>query len=237
MAEEWKGIIPGVSTRSDVFRLVEKCNDRLVPCEFEYAGDKIRIIFSGTVQDSFYECAKKLPADTVLLVEVTPRVPINLRRLRESYSLKELGAAAKFAGYVEERAGLILKTYKDEVIQLNYVAAGSDRNRCEDYYSDPIKFVQVVTHCPPITVEAPTPPVIAGDKAELKVNAQPDPKMTLFWWAYGAKIVDQVGNRLILDTSGLDGYNITVSVQARGSCSTESAVTFTIRPSRLQVIR
>lgn len=229
MAEEWKGIIPGLATRSDVVQLFQKCNDRALPCEFDFEGDRIRIVFSGMVQDSFYQCAKNLPGDTVLMVEVTPRLPISLKRLRQSYRLKKLGTMSTFAGYLDERAGLILKTNKDKVIQFNYVATGSDRLRCEDYYRDPIKFILVVTHCPPITLEGPTETVTAGDKVELKASVQPDPKMTLVWTVSSGKILNQVGHRMTLDTSGLDGQTVKVTVQAHGSCSVESSSTFQIR--------
>ena len=227
MAEEWKGITPGLVTRADVVRLFQKCNDRLLPCEFDVDGDAVRIVFSGMVQDHFYQCAGKLPADTVLLIEVTPRLPISLKRYRQSHSLKKL----YFAGYVDERAGLILKTRGNKIIQLNYVAAGSDRLRCEDYYRDPIKFVQINTHYPPVNLEGPTGTVTTGDILELKADLQPDPKITLVWIVSGGKILNQSGNRITLDTSGLDGQTLKVTVQAHGSHTVESSATFQIRPA------
>ena len=232
MAEEWKGITPGLATRSDVVRLFQKCNDRLLPCEFELDGDSIRIVFSGMVQDSFYQCAGKLPADTVLLVEVTPRRPMSLKRFRQSHSLKKLGKTRDFAGYVDERAGLILKTRGDKIIHLNYVAAGSDRMRCEDYYRNPIEFVQVVTHCPPVSLDGPTTTITAGDKLDLKADVQPDPKMTLVWTVSSGKILSQSGAHITVDTSGLNGQTLKVTVQAIGLCSVETSATFQIRSHR-----
>ena len=229
LAEEWKGITPGWTTRSDVVRLFQKCDNRLLPCEFELDGNEIRIVFSGMVQDVFYQCAGKLPADTVLLIEVTPRLPISLKHVRQSHSLKKLGKMSEFAGYVDERAGLILKTRRDKVIQLNHVAAGADRLRCDDYYRDPIKFVQIDTHYPPVNLDGPTAPVTAGDKLELKAEVQPDPKMTLVWIVSGGKILNQSGNQVTLDTSGLGGQTLKVTVQAHGSHTVESSTTFQIR--------
>ena len=72
--------------------------------------------------------------------------------------------------------------------------------------------------------------ITAGDKVELKVIVQPDPKMTLVWTVSSGKILNQVGNRMTLDTSGLDGQTLKVTVQGRGSCSVESFATFQIRP-------
>jgi hypothetical protein len=230
MAEEWKGITPALATRSDVVRLFQKCNDRLLPCEFEVDGDQIRIVFSGMVQDHFYQCARKLPGDTVLLVEITPRLPISLKRFRQSRGLKKLYKMRDFAGYVDERVGLILKTRRDKVIQLNYVAAGSDRRRCEDYYRDPIKFVQAYTHYSPVNLVGPTATVNAGDILELKADVQPDPKMTLVWIVSGGKILSQSGNQITLDTAGLDGQTLKVTIQAHGSHTVESSATFQIQP-------
>ena len=231
-AEEWKGITPGLATRSDVVRLFQKCDDRLLPCEFEVNGDEIRIVFSGMVQDHFYQCAGKLPADTVLLVEVTPRRPISLKRYRQSHSLERLFKVWDSTGYADERAGLLLKTRKDKIIQLNYVATGSDRLRCEDYYRDPIKFFQINTHYPPVNVVGRDATVTAGDKLELKADVQPDPKITLVWIVSSGKILNQSGNQITIDTSGLDGQTLKVTVQAHGSHTIETSATFQIRPHR-----
>jgi hypothetical protein len=230
LAEEWKGISPGVASRADVVRLFQKCAERTGPCEFEHEGERIRIVFSGTVQDHFYQCSKNLPPDTVLLVEVTPRAPVSLSSFRRNHSLRKLDSMGKFSGYVDERAGLVLKTYKDSVVQLNYVASASTRSRCEDYYSDPIKFVEVVTHCPPVTVEGPTAAVTTGQTISFKADAQPDPKMTLVWSVSGGRILSQTGREMSLDTSGLNAQTLTVTVQARGSCSVENSLTLQLVP-------
>lgn len=229
LVEEWKGIIPGVSTRADVVRLFQRCADRSASCEFDLENNKIRIVFSGMVQDYFYQCSKNLPVDTVLVVEVSPRVPITLKSLRQRHSLKKLGSMSNFSGYIDERAGLILKTYKENVIQLNYVAADSHRGPCEDYYKDPIRFIAVVTHCPPITLEGPTSVVTAGNVVNFKADVQPDPKMTLVWTVSDGKIVDQAGRHISLDTTGLGGKSVKVTVQGRGSCSVENSFTLNIQ--------
>lgn len=232
LAEDWQGISPGVASRADVVRLFEKCAERTIPCEFEHKGNRIRIVFSGTVQDDFYQCSKNVPADTVLLVEVTPRAPISLNSLRRSHSLRKLGSTGKFSGYVDERAGLVLKSYKDKIVQLNYVAPASKRARCEDYYSDPIKFVEVVTHCPPVTIEGPAAAVITGQTIKFKADARPDPKMTLVWSVSGGRILSQTGREMSLDTSELNAQTLTVTVQARGSCSVENSLTLQVVPRR-----
>ena len=230
LAEEWKGIIPGVATRSDVVRLFQNCEDRTLPCEFHLDGEQIRIVFSGMVQDYFYECSKNLPTDTVLLVEVTPKVPIPLKNYERRYRLKRLGKTSEFSGYFDERVGFVLKTRGNKIIQLNYVANSSDRLRCKGYYDDPLKFVAVVTHCPPISLEGPSEAVTAGEILNFRASVQPDPKMTLIWTVSGGRIVTLSGRQMSLDTSGLDGQTLNVTIQARGSCSVENSMTLQIRP-------
>ena len=229
-AEEWKGVIPGMSTRSDVVRLFQRCEDRTLSCEFELAGDRIRIVFSGMVQDYFYQCSKKLPLDTVLLVEVTPKVPRRLKSFDENLGLVRLGSKSEFSGYVDKGAGLVLKTYKNKVIQLNYVADLASRRRCEDYYSDLTRFVWVVTHCPPVSLEGPAETISAGNVLNFKASVQPDPKMTLVWTVSGGKILNLAGNQMSVDTSGLGGLTLKVTIQARGSCSVETSSSLQIKP-------
>ena len=229
-AEEWKGIIPGMSTRSDVVRLFKKCQDYALPCEFQFEGDTIRIVFSGMVQDYFYECSRKLPSDTVLLVEVTARLPMKLKSFQQSHNLIKLRTTSDFSAYIDERAGLILKTKRNRIMELNYLADWYSRLRCTDYYKDPLKFVAVVTHCPPITLEGPSAIVTVGHVVNFKANVQPDPKMTLVWSVSGGKILTQTGREISLDTSGLNGQTLKVTVQARGSCSVENSMTFQMQP-------
>lgn len=230
-AEEWKGISPSVSTRADVVRLFKECEDRTAQCEFQLEGNRIRIVFSGMVQDYFYPCSRELPADTVLLVEVTPAQPIKLKSLKRSRTFKKLGTSSIFSAYFDERAGLILMTKNENIIELNYVADASNRVRCEDYYNNPPKFVAVITHCPPVTLKGPSDAVGAGSIINFKADVEADPKMTLVWTVSGGKIVTQSSRDMFLDTSGLNGQSIRVSVQARGSCSVENSMTLQIRQS------
>jgi hypothetical protein len=229
-AAEWKGIIPGVSTRPDVVRLFQRCSDRRVPCAFDFDGDQIRIVFSGMVQSYFYQCTKRLPTDTVLVVEVTPRTPVALKHLRRGRDLRKLGTQSRISAYVDERSGLVLKTVGHQVVQVNYVAAAADRRRCEDYYAHPIEFVRIVTHCPPITLEGASAMVTAGDVVTFQANVQPDPKMTLNWTLSGGRVVAQEDRRISIDTTGLAGKSLKLTVQGLGTCSVENSLTLHVHP-------
>jgi hypothetical protein len=221
-AMEWEGLSPAVSTRADLVRLFGHCSDKNSPCEFDFKGDQVRIVLSATIHNEFYQCTKTLPAETVLLIEVTPSRPIPLKTFRRS-ELKLLGSSGEFQVYINEGAGLVIKTRNGKVIQLNYVAAAADKHRCEDYYKAPINFVQVVTHCPPVTLSGPTGPVSAGEITSFKADVAEDPKMTLIWILNAGKIISESGRSISVDTAGASGQKIKVTVQAHGACSVESS--------------
>lgn len=229
LAEDWKGIAPGVSTRSNVVSLFQNCVDPTLPCEFDLNGEGVRIVFSGMVQDHFYECSNNLSDDTVLLVEVTPKLPIPMRTYERRYRLKRLGKTSEFSGYVDERAGIVLKARNSKIIQLNFIAASRDSVRCKAYYEDPIRFVAIATHCPPISLEGPAEAVTAGEILNFRARVQPDPKMTLIWTVSAGRIISRSGDKMALETSGLAGQQIKVTVEGRGSCSVENSLTLQIR--------
>ena len=205
-------------------RLLGQCGDANAPCQFDQNGQNILVVFSGGALNDFYECARSLPADRVLVIEVTTD-PIPLKKLGLGRSLKPLGPALLgFRGYVDEPGGLVLKTYNGKVIQLNYIADAANRSQCRDYYENLSDFVQVVTHCPPVALQGPDGPVKAGDKITFQANAVADPKLTLSWNLSAGKIIGAMATRTIsVDTAGLEGQLLTVTVQARSSCAVESS--------------
>src|SRR5690349_145174 len=75
-AEEWRGITPLKSTRADVVRVFNACNDQAESCEFSIENEDITVEFAG-VQN----CAG-VPAGTVLSIE---------RDLRKETTLEALG--------------------------------------------------------------------------------------------------------------------------------------------------
>lgn len=230
-AMEWEGLVPAVSTRSDVVRLFGRCSDKNSPCEFEFKGDRIRIVLSGTIHDEFYRCTKTLPPETVLLIEVTPSRRIPLKRFRRS-ELTPLGSSLGFQAYTNAGAGLVIKAQNGKAIQLNYVAAAADNHRCADYYSNPIKFVQVVTHCPPVTLQGPNGTVSAGEIISFQADVAEDPKLTLVWILSAGKIVSQSGRSISIDTTGVSGPKLKVTVQAHGACSVENSVELAVAAAK-----
>jgi hypothetical protein len=130
----------------------------------------------------------------------------------------------EFRVYADQRAGLVLRTYKGKVYQINYVACAQDKHRCLDYYENLSEFVRVVTHCPPVPLECPHGPVKAGYRIILRASVTNDPKMTLTWVLNAGKIVGPQGDQTIsVDTAAIEGQTLRVTVQARGSCSVETS--------------
>src|SRR6266480_8009145 len=83
VGKEWRGIVPLHSTRADVVRLFGGCSDRDGGCKISVGNEEAYIVFSnGVVVSQYNECARKLPAETVLLIEVELTNPVNLGALQ-----------------------------------------------------------------------------------------------------------------------------------------------------------
>ena len=81
LAKEWRGIVPLHSTKADVARLVGRC-DRESGCRLRVGNEEAYFVFSKGTIGNYDECAKELPPDTVLLIEVTLINPPKLSALR-----------------------------------------------------------------------------------------------------------------------------------------------------------
>jgi hypothetical protein len=146
-AKEWRGIVPSRSTREDVSRLLGQCSDPNVRCAFSLEKEDVYMVFSGLVTD-YHECAKDLPADTVLLIEVTPKTEFRLSDFQiDEKRFSKFDPASPpglgFAGYLSEEEGVVFRTYKGKVQQIDYFAAAKDKHRCSSYYQSPRDFIQM----------------------------------------------------------------------------------------------
>jgi len=147
-AKEWRGIIPMQSTRADVTRILGKSPDaNHIRANYYLDEGHIYIVFAN--DDAYYDCVKKLPVDTVLLIQFTPKRGLSLTDLKldlnkfkkfDPSEPKDIG----FEGYLNEEEGLIIVTYKGEVNQIDYIATPKDRKLCPEYYNNPEKFVRIV---------------------------------------------------------------------------------------------
>jgi hypothetical protein len=136
--KEWHGITPAKSTRDDVVRLFGQCSDPKARCEFSSEEGEILIVFSGAFGD-YFKCAAQLPAGTVLLIEVSPKAKLRLSDLRgDRTDYKELAPpnadSFDYRVYLDEEAGLLIRTSQGLVKLVSYLAAANDRQACADYY-------------------------------------------------------------------------------------------------------
>lgn len=228
-AEEWRGIKPLSSTRSDVVRLFGECSDKENRCEFTFENEIISIDFAKTGN------CDGAPTDTVLLIQ---------RVLRDAKTMKALGFDKRrfksfdpslprnmgYRAFVDEKSGLLFKTFQREVFEMYYIPPYSDRQVCRLYYGDAHDLLRVVfdhvffinaMNCPPTALD--------GEKvvihADYSINGQ---RQIPTWVTTAGRIVAGQGTRkIVLDTTGLAGKVVTVTIEvndgsyhtAYGSCS------------------
>lgn len=227
-AEEWRGLTPLRSTRGDVVRVFGQCANEKPYCYFNIPNEEIEIIFSG-------------PGDC----EVQPNTVLSIQReLNKETTFAALGLDPRrfksfdpswppgmgYRGYIDEKTGLLLKTFGGEIVQLNYIAGKKDWPVCQTYYRRPREFVAVffphfqVIH----SVECPNTSPLAGEKVVIKANyTRTGQRLLLTWGTTEGRILEGIGNSIVLDTTGLEGKSITVTVElndgnqhtASGSCT------------------
>ena len=166
-------------------------------------------------------CSESVPIHTVLMIE---------RHLQNGTTLTALGLDKRrfksfnpwtpqrkeYRAYIDEESGLILKSFQGEIFQINYIPPKNERRVCGGYYQKPKEFVEVTPeHVPYVFIRCPKSPVIAGDKIAITANHAPTGQRNFFLWvSSGGKIIEgQNTKRIILDTTGLNGPTINVTVE------------------------
>jgi hypothetical protein len=169
----------------------------------------------------YNECVKNLPPNTVLLIEVQLIDPPKLNALRinkknfrtfDPSSPPNIG----YKGFIDEKEGLIIKTYKGKVLQLDYIAAGKDVALCPDYYENPESFIQLLIDycCAPLAVSCPSQTPVDGDRVTLSAATVDTGSAKYKWRVTAGKIVAGQGTlRIIVDTTGVGGRTITATIE------------------------
>ena len=214
-AEEWRGIVPLRSTRQDIVRLLGQCSATSDRCEFSLPSEDVFITFSGP------NACPGVPPQTVLLIEremkdgVTLAAPHLDKKRFKSFDPswpRNIG----YRGYLDERAGLILKAFKGEVFQIDYIAAKEDRVLCPSFYREVKRFVEAIAeHAPLVSIQCPKQNPIAGENLAFVADyIRSGLRIYLEWYASGGKILEGQGrSRMVLDTTGLEGQTIMVKVE------------------------
>jgi hypothetical protein len=216
-AAEWRGIVPLHSTRSDIVRLLNACEETQERCSFSLEDQDVQIVFSGW-QHAFSSCPTNIPEDTVLLVRVRLANPKTVKELKlnlESFKAFDPSypSGVGYRAYIDEQSGLLLRSYKGQVTEFDYIPTRRDQKLCPRFYENVRDFVRVVQRygLPAIVVSC------MQDKsgARFVVNADED-YGSLAWTVSEGAIVSGQGTREILvDVSGLPGRKITATVEVK----------------------
>ena len=225
-AQEWRGVTPLRSTRADVVRLFGQCSDEKPWCEFTIKNEDILIIFSKPG-----DC--DVAPDTVLSIQrelktATTFAALGMDKRRFKSFDPSLPRGMGYRGYIDEKLGLLLKTFGGEVFQINYIAAKKDWRVCPTYYRRPREFVQVVfPHVPVISsVGCPEISPVAGEKVVITANyPRTGQRYSLLWHTTAGQILEgQNTRKILLDTTGVAEKVITVTVELNdGSQHTATA--------------
>ncbi len=144
--KEWRGIVPLHSTRTDVTRLLGRpAETNGLRSIYRLRTEEVYIVFSG-VQLCDHKTTK-VPAGTVLLVQVTPRVPLSVVDLQlDRGRLKEFSPSLQdpdWKGFIDEEEGLIVRSFKEKIDRIFYYASAKDRGLCPSYYAEPENFARI----------------------------------------------------------------------------------------------
>src|SRR4030095_298359 len=173
------------------------CDDVNAACKVRAGNEDAYIVFSdGSVVRELNECVKNLPLDTVLLVEVELINPPKLSALRINKGQfrtfdPSMPPNIGYKGYIDEKEGLIIKTYKGKVLQLDYIAAGKDVALCPDYYESPESFIQVMIHncCAFVSLSCPSQAIVEGERVTLSATTEDIKGAKYEWQLTAGKIV------------------------------------------------
>jgi hypothetical protein len=218
-AKEWRGIAPLRSTRADVVRLLNQCSEQKEACAFSLAQEEVYILFSGGLRDNEEECARRLPPETVMFIQVWPRPQPRLNDLHlDKKTLNTFGASALLdqsnKGFLAKE-GLVIDTYRGRVLQLVYIADPSDVRLCPVIFEEPELFIQTLTVHPPLTISIDCPFEAAqGDKVVLRSSVGLDLRRGPRWTVNAGRIIaGQHTHKMTLDTTGLAGRTIVVTAE------------------------
>jgi len=215
VAKEWRGIIPLRSTRADVIGLFNQCSELREACSFTLENEKVYMLFSGGLPDDYDDCAKRLPAETVMFIDVelqsTPKIKsLNLDKKKfrtfnpaEPYKMDR-------KGYWNEIEGLLINTVRGEVIEVDYLPAAADLTACPGFYEEPESFIRMIpVHVPVISLSSSVESAKEGEKVVFLAHANINAKRGYTWTVSAGKILSgQLTGQITVDTSGLAGQSV-----------------------------
>jgi hypothetical protein len=161
-AKDWRGIIPLHSSREDVEKLLGPPHPPPGDGTRAYTmhegrsiyfldEGEVYIVYTNGKDPSWVGCSGGVPSGTVLSIKVTPRKEVALRDLHlDEERLKKFDPSEPpgigYQGYIDVESGIVVRTFKGKVDQVNYVAAKTDRHLCPTYYENPEQSIRVLVH-------------------------------------------------------------------------------------------
>jgi hypothetical protein len=148
-AQGWRGIVPLHSTKADVNRVLGTSADaNEVRSVYQLEHEEVYIVFSGK---QFCDPeVTKIPAGTVLLVQITPRGKLTLGDIElDRKNLREFRPSSEdsnWQGFIDDEHGIMIRSFKGNIDKIFYIATAKDRMICANYYSKPEEFARIVIH-------------------------------------------------------------------------------------------
>ena len=219
-AKPWRGIEPLRSTKADVIRLFNQCNDDLRICSFELDHEQVSIYFSSPLRtkNTRYTCVKDLPLGTVLRIDVVPNGSPRFIRKNFGERFKSFDPlpyrAGSYRAYLDKKSGILINTEKGKIVELIYLAASVDANLCQTYYTNPKEFIAAATFGMPPIVSLDCPTTAQDSKVTLTAETFDDPELRFFWTVSQGQVKrGQYTDTVTIDATGLSGQTIKVMVE------------------------
>jgi PKD-like domain len=212
-------------------------DDARQDCEFQLGNEHVRLVFSGNSMGTLHQCAKDMPAGRILLIEVTTKKPVRLRRSNiklNDFRRFDLSSPSRqgFEGYIDDKEGLILKTYKGNILQISYIGSSKDRYLCPAYYEtlEPFIHAELFRECAPLAISCHQRKAHAGEQIVVSAEAV-DNSSKFHWTVTAGKIVSGQGTgTIVIDSTGLEAQVFTVTVSVDGPCPIAASCSVEILP-------
>jgi hypothetical protein len=220
-AKEWRGLTPLRSTRADVARLLNQCSEQKEACAFTLDNEDVYILFSGGLTDEYGECSRMLPAETVMFIDVQPKVTLKIDSLKlVTKKFKTFNPSEPYKmglkGYWNENEGLLINTLRGKVIQRDYLAAAADKPICASFYEEPESFIEMVPVHVPVVALTCSSAVRAGERIVASASTNMTAPRGYVWMVGAGTIISgQRTRRITVDTTGLSGQAIVVTAELR----------------------
>jgi hypothetical protein len=221
-AKEWRGIVPLHSTRADVERLLGPLPKDL-PIYY-LPNETVYVNFAEQPCDGRDNTKWNVPLGTVTGIWVKPKSLVKIEDLNLNISkFEKVPGPSDTYGlfyYVDREEGFSVGISNGLVTEYTYVGTAKDAYlRCP---GPPRSFLQ----CNQLKVKIsyPTSPTVAGNPVTISASVKTDdpnflPQTFYYWYVYdGVKVVSGQGTpELVIDTSGLEGKTVVVSLYLRGT--------------------